>query len=441
MTAPRPTLVRRLAATTALATALALAPIPARALNGHFIHGVGARNSSLGGAGVALPTDALSALALNPALLTGLDGYQVQSSIELLAGSPEVESSVATPFGTFSGVTEDDTGLLPIPAFGWSHHRAGSRLAYGMGTLAMAGFLTDYPQDPRNPILAPQPQGFGRVSSEYQYLRIPLALAYRVSDRLSLGGALTLGYARLGASPAAFAAPDCSSPADCVYPAANAEGAYGWGAQVGLHYRASPAWSFGASYSSEQSFEDFEFNSEVANPRLPSAGTARSFEFAVDVPAQAVVGVAWRPNERLAVALDGKWIGYDGVAGLGTFGFNPDGSIRGFGWDDIVVAALGVEYAPGERWSLRAGYNLAESPIVPERALLSLPAPATFEDHVTLGLGARVTEALVLDLAYYRGFENDVSGPLLGPAGPVPGTEVTQRNSSDSVVSTFSFTF
>jgi long-chain fatty acid transport protein len=218
-------------------------------------------------------------------------------------------------------------------------------------------------------------------------------------------------------------------------------GSYGWGVQVGLHYQASTAWSFGASYVSEQRFEDFEFHSEVANPNLPTFRTARRFDFAVDVPAQAIVGVAWRPTERWALALDGKWIGYDGVEGLGTFGFNPDGSIRGFGWDDVMVAALGVEYRPNDRWALRAGYNRGESPIVPERAALSVLAPATFENHLTLGLGFRLTAALVLDLGYYRGFENEVSGPLLSPGGPVPGTEVTQRNSSDSILSTFSFSF
>lgn len=425
----------------ALCALALLTAAPAAALNGHFVHGVGAPNSSMGGAGVALPHDALGALSLNPALLTHLDGYRFQMSLELLAGSPEVESSVQTPFGEISGTTEDDTNVLPIPAFGWTRHREGSRLAFGMGSLAMAGFFTDYPQDPANPVLAPQPQGFGRVSSEYQYLRIPLALGWQATDRLSLGAALTLGYARLSATPAAFAAPDCSGPATCFFPAANQEGAYGWGVQAGLYYEITPTLSFGASYATEQSFEDFEFNSEVADPNLPTFGTGRGFAFNVDVPAQAVVGLGWRPTPRVSVALDARWIGYDGVDGLGTFGFAPDGSIRGFGWDDVVVGALGIEYRPSPRWSLRAGYNLAESPIVPERAALSVPAPATFEDHVTLGLGARLTGALDLDLAYYRGFENDVSGPILSPAGPVPGTEVTQRNEMDSVVTTLSFSF
>ncbi|MGD2114140.1 MAG: outer membrane protein transport protein [Acidobacteriota bacterium] len=425
-----------------LVPALALSTLPAAALNGHFVHGFGARNSAMGGAGAALVhTDPLVALAFNPAALTALEGDQFQLSLELIDGNPETSSTVPTPFGPFSGTTEDDTGAQPLPAFGWTRHDPGSSWAVGFGSIAMAGFVTDYPQDSANPILLPQPQGFGRVNSEYQYLRIPLSVAYQASPSLSIGGALTLGYARLGATPAPFAAPDCSSPTDCYYPAANQEGAFGGGFQVGLHWRVTPEWSFAASYTSEQSFEDFEYHSEVANPNLPTFGSDRSFEFNVDVPAQLTVGAAWAPTSNVDLALDVRWIGYDGVDGLGTAGFNPDGSVRGFGWDDITVVALGGEWRVGAHWALRAGYNLAESPIDEDLVAATTPAPATFEDHATFGIGYRLDDRLSLDLAYYRAFENEVSGPLVSPAGPIPGTTVTQSNESDSVVTTLGFSF
>jgi long-chain fatty acid transport protein len=136
-----------------------------------------------------------------------------------------------------------------------------------------------------------------------------------------------------------------------------------------------------------------------------------------------------------------RWIGYDGVDGLGTAGFNPDGSSRGFGWDDITVIALGGEWRVGPHWALRAGYNQAESPIDEALVVATTPAPATFEDHATFGVGYRPGTRLSLDLTYYRAFQNEVSGPLLGPAGPVPGTTVTQSNESESVVTTLSFSF
>lgn len=423
------------------AVILAATP-PAAALNGHFVHGSGARNTAMGGAGAALPSaDPLVALTWNPALLTAIDGDEVQVSMELIKGSPEISSTVQTPFGPLSGTTEDDTGVLPIPATAWARHEPGSRWGVGFGAISMAGFFTDYPQDSSNPILAPQPQGFGRVNSEYQYLKIPLGFAYQVTPELSLGAALTLGYSRLSAAPAAFAAPDCTGPTTCFFPVANQEGAWGGGVQVGLHWRPAAAWSFAAAYSTEQSFEDFEFNSAVSNPGLPTFGTDRSFEFSVDVPEIATVAAAWSPSPDLDLALDVRWFGYDGVDGLGTAGFNRDGSIRGFGWDDIVVVAVGGEWRTGPRWALRAGYNLAESPIDEDLVTLSSPAPATFEDHVNLGVGYTVGSRLRLDLTYWHGFENDVTGPLLGAGGPIPGTEVSQSNEADAVSTTLSFTF
>lgn len=410
------------------------AALPAAGLNGHFLHGAGATSSALGGVGTGLPTDALNALNTNPALLCALSGTDVEVGVELIYGAPEVDSTA----GPFSGTTEDDTGLQPIPAFGWGRHDAGKKIAFGMGAIGLAGFTTDYPQDSRNPVLAPQPVGFGRVSSEYSYLKVPFSLAYQATPKLAIGASLVFGYAQLSANAAPFAAPDCARNG-CFYPVADKKGAFGQGFQVGVFYQATPEWSLGAAYSSEVSFEDFEYNSAHANPSLPNFGTARKFDFNVDSPAIASVGLGWRPNSKLSVGLDARWIGYDGVAGLGTFGFNPDGSIQGFGWDDIMVYAVGLEYRPSSKLALRAGYNKSESPIVSSRALASLPAPAVFEQLVSVGASVDLGAGMRLDLGYYHDFEGEVSGPLLGPTGPIPGTSVTHRNSADSVVLTFGF--
>jgi hypothetical protein len=51
----------------------------------------------------------------------------------------------------------------------------------------------------------------------------------------------------------------------------------------------------------------------------------------------------------------------------------------------------------------------------------------------------RATEHLTLDAAYYHVFENRITGPFLGPTGPVPGTSVTTEMAMDSIVLTFSF--
>ncbi len=422
-----------------IATASILAALPAAAGNGHFLHGVGAVNSALGGAGVAFPNDALGALSLNPSLLGRLDGYQFQFSLENVDQQNAVESRV----GPFAGRTEDEGDDAAVPAFGWTHHKQDSRFAFGMGFLGLAGFSVDYPQDSTNPILAPQPQGFGRLYSSYQYLKIPFAVAYRATDRLSLGASLNLARATLAGDPVGFAAPDCSpSPRGliCYFPRVDSDSAMGHGLQVGLHYQATSTFAVGASYSTETKFEDFEWNSAHANPNLPNFGTARKIKFELGGPAIAAAGISWTPTPKLGVALDAKRIFYSSTPGFGDSGINPTtGAIRGPGWEDIDVFALGLQYQATPKLTLRGGYNKADNPIPDAQTFFSLFAPGLFQDHATAGLGYQVGERLRLDLAYYKAFNNDATGPLFTLSGPVPGASVSQEIALESLLLTLSF--
>jgi long-chain fatty acid transport protein len=410
----------------ALLLVLVLATPAAYAGNGHFLHGIGAVNSAMGGAGVALPIDPLGALLLNPALLTDLDGSRFSFSAEYNTQKNAVESRV----GPFSGRTEDDSDPALIPAFGWTRHKSGSRLAYGMGFLGLAGFGADYPQDSTNPILAPQPQGFGRVYSNYQFMKVPLVVAWRVNESLSLGVSLNTARASLTADPAGFAAPDCSGPAGpCFFPRVNSDSAWGYGLGVGVFYKINPAFALGLSYNTETDFEDFEWNSAVANPNLPTFGRNRKIELQLNAPAVLVGGLAYTPSDRLAIAVDGKWINYE----------NTEGFKDVLGFQDITVFDAGVQWRATDRFILRAGYNRGENPIPEERTFLTVPVPAIFEDRVAAGFGTRVNDNLELDAAYYHVFENRITGPFLGPTGPVPGTSVTTEMAMDSIVLTFSF--
>lgn len=434
-----------LAAAVAVASVLASAFTPvALAGNGHFIHAAGAVHSALGGVGTALPAaGTLGALYVNPALLAAAPaGHTFELGVELVDSQPEVESSVATPFGTFSGHTRDNADSAMIPSFAWSRGtRDGTRAAFGMGVLSLAGFGTRYPQDPTNPILAPQPQGFGALFSSYRYIKLPFAAAWQVTPELALGVALNGGWASLSATPFGGAAPDCASPTSCFFPSLPEDSAFGYGLQAGLYWRPTPVWGFGLSYSTEQEFEDFEWHTMHAHPGRPDFGTARTVEFQLNVPQTASVGVGFTPNARLSVGLDGRWIDYAGTQGFGS-GFDPaTGAVRGLGWDDIFVWAVGAEYRVGPALALRGGWNRSDSAVTPASTFINVGSPAMFEDHLTLGLGVRLYDELELNLAAYRAFENEVSGQFLSPAGPVPGTSVTNRMQVDSAVMTLRFVF
>ena len=413
-----------------------LLTVPAEAGNGHFLHGVGAVNSSLGGVAAALPADLIGTLHVNPALLTRYEGYQVGFSVEGFQDGPQAtatfQGTPGRPNGSFT--TKGDTELGLLPAIGLLYHPQGRPWAVGFGLLAVAGFRTDWPQDSNNPIFLPQPDGFGAVKTNLAILKIPLALAYDVSPKLSLGGSLNIYQGGLSISPLPPAVPDCTGPTpgsgrvvDCFYaPAENVVTSYAVSLQVGLHYRVTDAWSLGFSYTTPQNFPDYEWNSFNALPYLtqangtqvrnPDYGKARKISYALDGPQIVSVGVAYDPGTNWRIGFDGRWVDYSSVDGAGgPGGFKTDRSLNGIGWADILVGAVGVEYDLSARTRLRAGFNYGESPIRSEVAFTSLGTPPTFTDHYTVGLGYKATDKVELNLGAYYAPRHHVSGPLLSP--------------------------
>jgi len=423
-------MTRKLQGSALLLAVLALAGAPAWGANGHLLHGVGAVNSAMGGAGVALPNDALGALNLNPALLTQLDGSKFEFSAEYNDAKNAVESSVTIPgVGTFSGRTEDKGDRSVIPAFGFTVHKPKSPVAFGVGFLGLAGFGVDYPQDSTNPLLAPQPQGFGRVYSNYQMLKIPVTVAYQVTPDLSIGASFNAAHATLTADPAGFSTPDCTKTGTCVFPRVNNDSSFGWGLAAGVLYKINPQFNVGLSYSTKINFQEFVWNTTVANTALPTYGTARKVKFNLDAPPVLVAGLGYKPTDRLSIALDGKWVNYE----------RTDGFKDTLGFKDMKVVGLGIQFEATPTITLRIGGNHGDSPIDSSNVFSSVPVPAVFENRVTAGFGQKVTESLTLNLGYYHVFKNRVSGPFLSPAGPVPGTRVTTEMAMDALVATFSF--
>lgn len=419
-------------------TAFLVTPLAALAINAHFLHGVGATNAGMGGVGTAVPTDVLSALRNNPALLTELEGHHFAFSMLLLEGDNSVSSSVQTPFGTLSGTTENDAKPFVIPAFGFSRRLEERPVAFGVGFLGTAGFAADFPQDSTNPILLPEPQGLGAVSSRYDLLQIPFAVAFELGEDTSLGVALLGGYANLQASPFGGARPDCSSPTDCFLPRLDEDGAFGAGAQIGLFHRIDDRFSVGFNYTSPIFFEDFAWNAVVRNPSLPTFGTGREVRFNVDVPQTATVGLGFH-HDRFKAGLDVRWINYEDTDGFES-GFDPQTlAAVGLAWEDIVAVGIGGEYEFGDNKFVRFGYNLSESAITEATTFFNVASPAQFEDTISAGIGFPLYEAMQLDLTYYHVFDTEESGQFQTPVGPIPGTRVTNEISADALLVTFSF--
>lgn len=426
---------------------LSLLPLAARA-QGHMLHGFGPVNSAMGGAGTALLEDSVAALAFNPALIANVEGNQLSFTTEFWKDGVEIDSTISLSWdpnnvaGTASGSGAGRKETVIYPAFGWISRHPEKKLAIGFGLIGVGGFRTDYPQNTASLLFGQPPIGFGRVFSDYRETKIPLAFAYKVSPKLSVGASANVYYAEYGQNPLPHDVFDVSPNGARWYPSAgNMDGRFGIAGQFGVVYQATPKLSLGASYTTPQKFQAFEWNSTIVDPGDVRYGQARTLTMDIDGPAILSLGMGLKLGKKTDVAVDAMFTMYEGVAGFGSPGGIVDGVIQPFGWRDVWTFKAGVQHRATDKLTLRAGYNYSQTPVRSEVVLTAgIAAPATYQNFFCGGFGYRVFPFLTAEAAFYYAPRDEVSGPFPTVQGPDIGT-VTISNQLSSAVIGLSFTF
>jgi long-chain fatty acid transport protein len=421
---------------TLLAAALCVAPAFGQA--GIIFTGTGAVDRSMGGAATAAPVDATGALYWNPATLSGLPSSSIDFGAELLLPHAQVSSSLpagalgpGVPPVPLSGSNRSDNGVFPLPSMALAYRPDGSIWTFGLGIFPIGGFGVNYPANPLNPILSPQPPnglGLGSIYAQLAVLQMAPTISVQLTDRLSVGFGPTIDMGSLSADPAVFASPDdADGDGFATYPSGtHGRVAWGGGFQAGLFWKASDHWQFGASFKSPQWFEDYQFNS------ADELGQPRTLTVHLNMPMISSVGVAYTGFERWLLAADFRYYDYGNTEGFRQSGFDPTGAVQGLGWHSIFAVAVGAQYKLTDTLSARVGYTFNQDPISDTQSSFNVVSPTIVEHAVYCGLSYQVTEALLLSVAYAHGFQNSISGPLLTPLGPVPGSVVANTVSADT---------
>jgi long-chain fatty acid transport protein len=134
------------------------------------------------------------------------------------------------------------------------------------------------------------------------------------------------------------------------------DGALGFGVRVGYLGKITPTVTIGAAYASKISMDEFDDYAGLF---------AEQGDF--DIPENCNLGVSWQatPQLRLAMRLPAHQLfrrQLDQQCQLGSR--SPLGADNGpgFGWSDVDVWKLGVEYKHNPAWTYRAGYSHARQP-------------------------------------------------------------------------------
>ena len=101
----------------------------------------------------------------------------------------------------------------------------------------------------------------------------------------------------------------------------------------------------------------------------------------------------------------------------------------GFGWQDVNVYKLGVQWQYNPQLTLRAGYNHGDNPIRAQDVTFNILAPGVVRDHYTLGMTYDLGNNSAITMAYMHAAKESVTGPSMfnSPALFGPGNGGTEK--------------
>lgn len=419
-----------------------LLPTMMMATDGYFGVGYGAQNKGLAGAGVAWYKYSL--MNGNPAGNVFL-GKQYQVGIGFFNPNRQytVTGNPSPPpaFGLMPGTVESDSKLFLMPSMGanWMLNEKSSLSATFFGN---GGMNTNYPT-----------MTFGDQSSSTTGVDLAQMFLGITYSRM-LGEKHSIGITALGtfqyfeANGLKLFGDYGMSSKPTKLTGNGHDNSYGFGIKLGYMGKLTDALTVGAAYQPKINMSEFDEYAGLF---------AEQGDF--DIPSNYTIGAAYQINEKLAVMADFKRINYSEVASIanpidpmalppafpnpdGTFTPNPNhvplgaDNGSGFGWKDINVYKVGLEYDKGNSWTFRGGFSHNDQPIPESEVIFNILAPGVIENHITLGCSKTIGESgKALHLAMVYALPASVKG--MSPMDPAQTIELEMNQFELEIAFTF----
>lgn len=414
---------------------LSIAPT-ANATNGYAAHGFGTIQKAMGGAAVAGSDNAMN-MATNPASMSmGKNNWTAGIDIFVPDRGGSYDSpqfNPAIPGATLDG---NDDSNFPIPEFAYQRH-LNDKFAVGLAAYGNGGMNATY----NRPIFSQT----NNAGIDLSQLFVAPSASMKLNEKHSIGASLNLVYQRIKINGVDSFAPFSTDPTSLSNNGyASSRGA---GISLGWQGKMSDKVTLGLAYRSKTKMSKFDKYKGLF---------AEQGDF--DIPSMITAGVSIKATPKTTIALDVARINYEEVASISNpnntaplqgqllQGVMPQNLVgpklgdddgAGFGWEDQNIIKLGIKHQLNNKVTLLAGYNHGKSPIPEEETAFNILAPATVEDHLTLGLDYKLTKTSNLSFQYMHAFENKIKGDgtltQQGPAspgsiiqvGPNPMTDIT----------------
>jgi long-chain fatty acid transport protein len=192
--------------------------------------------------------------------------------------------------------------------------------------------------------------------------------AYRLSDKLAVGGGVRMVYSR-GKVKSRISSPFVP-PAQQVFRDLDGD-SFDFGYNLAVHFAPSEAWRLAATYRSRVDLT-VEGNARLGN----ALGAIYNGAASVEVPLPAALSLATAfevtPDTTFEIVYERTyWSAYDEL----DFDYDVDNPLGGVfdqsipkDWEDSNTIRLGLTHRLDDRWTLMAGFAIDESP-APKRTI------------------------------------------------------------------------
>jgi long-chain fatty acid transport protein len=370
----------------------------------------------------AAPDDA-AVVVNNPAAMSEFERPLFQADLTAINFSTEFHGGGSDAIGQplHGGYGGDGGATKPVPALYFATP-FGDRWHLGAGISAPFGFVTDWDDG-----------WMGRYQaqkSELQSVALTLSAAWTVSERFSLGASLVAQHtsaeltsavnfgAILGANPNLPPGLFLPQSADGFAKIDGDDWGYGW--QLGALWKPTDRDRIGFTYHSQidHTLEgDADFTvPDIVQGVFDQAGvtafqdTGGKADF--DTPWVATASWWHALNERVSFGADLSYTHWSSLRELVVRYGNPaqPDSGEAFDWDNTWFGSVGMDYRLDDKWTLRGGLALDQSPTHEETRTPRVPDET--RKWVSVGLTYEWSDRADVSLGYVHLFVDDakVSG-------------------------------
>lgn len=344
--------------------------------------------------GAAAKADAPSILFYNPAGITELPGTQISSGVTLLFIDSRQRDLGTTRSGPGATPTQTVSGgnggnpfapVVPVPT-SFVTKQLSDKLWLGAGLSAPFGLKLRYDDD-----------FFGRYDSTYSNLLTldgQMSMAYKLDDRVSIGGGINVQYAYgklTSAMPALV-----PGGADGVNSMKADDMSLGW--NMGVLIRLASGVKLGLGYRSRVNHE------LKGNYHWQLGGTVRNFgvRAPLRLPDMLTASISAPFDDKTTLMVSGRYYGWSSFDALRLKFSTGASGTRDFNYRDSWSVSAGLDRKLSDRLTIRTGAMYDRTPTNPR--YLSTRVPDGNRTWASAGLSYALSNHLTLNASYAHVF-------------------------------------